>query len=320
MNIMTTEKKTMQQYIEMLRNEILSAEQKRSTIEPEKLAEMDKYIRKLKRHIQIVEESFEPQDVEKKEASDDITEAKLCLSEIYNAALADGVDFNDTSNYMLISGRRLEDSIERLDVLGDLLDDERILQFPDWDEYMQPLYKCVDEKQKEKDKIVARVLQTEKEIETLESQLQEVKQSKDIEAIVLFSDQLEEAKSKRKYMLPLIEEVENSDTFPDGEIAKAWEKVWSIYGHEWRNRLETIRRAAQLYHKSIQELKELDDQLRMIRLNIQSFGKNNGSKEEIIEYRPVIAKDVTADSLNLMGRDENSVLKNMIFFPIEKML
>jgi hypothetical protein len=201
-----------------------------------------------------------------------------------------------------------------------MMNDENKTDFPDWSEFMKPLCEYVDAWQQEKDSVALRMLNVEKEIEKIENELQEAQNNKDIEKIITCSDQLDEAKNKRKYMLPLIDQTENSKVFPDGEIERIWRSVCDIYGYEWRNRLEAIRISAKMYHKGIRELKELDNELRMVRERIQQFGKEYGSDEQIITYRPIIAKDVSVDSINLMGRDENSELKNMIFFPIEKML
>jgi hypothetical protein len=296
-------------------------ERKKEGAEPEQFTTYDKQIGKLKRHLDILNELNEPEDIrgQSDNATDDVTMAKIRLSKLYVEAVEKGVDFNDTSNYMLISAGRLNDSIERLETLNHMMNDENKTDFPDWSEFMKPLCEYVDAWQQEKDSVALRALNVEKEIEKIENELQEAQNNKDIEKIITCSDQLDEAKNKRKYMLPLIDQTENSKVFPDGEIERIWRSVCDIYGYEWRNRLEAIRISAKMYHKGIRELKELDNELRMVRERIQQFGKEYGSDEQIITYRPIIAKDVSVDSINLMGRDENSELKNMIFFPIEKM-
>lgn len=309
-------------HINNLKMKIVDLERKKEGAEPEQFTTYDKQIGKLKRHLDILNELNEPEDIrgQSDNATDDVTMAKIRLSKLYTEAVEKGVDFNDTSNYMLISAGRLKDSIERLETLNDMMNDEYKTDFPDWSEFMKPLCEYVDAWQQEKDSVVLRVLNVEKEIEKIENELQEAQNNKDIEKIITCSDQLDEAKNKRKYMLPLIDQTENSKVFPDGEIERIWRLVCDIYGYEWRNRLEAIRISAKMYHKGIRELKELDNELRMVRERIQQFGKEYGSDEQIITYRPIIAKDVSVDSINLMGRDENSELKNMIFFPIEKML
>jgi hypothetical protein len=304
-------------YIDNLKKEIVSIERKKAIVEPEELPALDKSIRRLKRHLQLAETCIEP---EESKMLDEISESKIFLNKLYADIAKQEVDFNDTSNYLLISARRLEDSIERLALLADLSDGEEALPFPNWNEFMKPLYAHVAAKKRRKDHVVERIHETEQEIKKIEYNLQEAKKRNDIEKIVMYSDQLEDAKNKRRYVLPLIEEVENSKTFPDGEIAKTWKAVCDIYGREWRNRLEAVRRAAQLYHKGIQELKELDNELRMVRANIQSLGKQEGSEEQIIRYSPIISNNVSVDSINLMGRDENEILNNLIFFPRDQML
>lgn len=298
-------------------------EKKRNFTEPAAISSFDREIRQLKRKLQNVQEAIEI-EARGSEAGetqlDEITKAKTLENKLYEEAVEAGIDFNNHDNPMLVSIHRLGLSIELVDILTDAanLDKEREEKFPDIWYFTEPLNNAIAAKEKCVIQAKEKYDDAEQEKMEIEKKLQASKENGDVKNIIILTDQLEDAKKVVQCLKELLSAEEEKPALSAGDSLVAWEKVCGVYGYEWRNRLQAILLAAQIYHENLQQLDELNKNLWLVRKSIQNIGEANGDTDVRIKGQKITCN--LPDLSKVMSMDEKARLMSTVFFRRGEML
>lgn len=298
-------------------------EKKRNFAEPAALPSFDREIRQLKRQLKNVQEAIEIQARESEVGEtqlDEITKARILENKLYEEAVETGIDFNNHDNPILVSIHRLGLSIELVDILTDAanLDKECEEKFPDIWYFTEPLNNAIAAK--EKCVIQAKEKYDDAELKKteIEKRLQASKENGDVENIIMLTDQLEDEKKVVQCLKELLSAEEKKPALSAGDSLAAWEKVCEVYGYEWRNRLQAVLLAAQIYHENLQQLDELNKNLWLVRKNIQNIGEANGDTDVRIKGQKITCN--LPDLSKVMSMDEEARLMSTVFFRRGEML
>ena len=164
----------------------------------------------------------------------------------------------------------------------------------------------------------AKVDDAETKQREIEQNLQEAKALGEVDNIIALTDQLEDAKKVVQCLKELLSEEEQRVALSAGDSLAAWEKVCEVYGYEWRNRLQAILLAAQIYHENLQQLNELNNYLWQVRKNIQNIGERNGDPDNRIKAQRITCN--LPDVSKVMHYDEEAQLTAAVFFRRGEML
>lgn len=306
-----------------IEQQIKEKEQQRYSAEPAALPALDREIRQLKRQLQNVQEAIDIQmkRTEADETSiDELTKAKIAEGKLYEAAVEAGVDFNNHADPLLVSARRLGVTNEIVDILTDALElnKECAEIFPDNGYFTESLDIAVAARKKRVNQAKEKVDDAESKQREIDNNLQEAKNSGDVERIIVLTDQLEDAKKVTQCFKELLSKEEQTKALSAGASLAAWEKVCDVYGYEWRNRLQAVLLAAQLYHENLQQLNELNNNLWQVRKNIQNIGEQNGDPDNRIKNQKITCN--LPDMSHVMGMDEEARLMATVFFRRGEML
>lgn len=298
-------------------------EKKRNFTEPAAIPSFDREIRQLKRQLQNVQEAIEIQARESEAGEtqlDEITKAKTLENKLYEEAVEAGIDFNNHDNPMLVSIHRLGLSIELVDILTDAanLDKEREEKFPDIWYFIESLNNAIAAKEKCVIHAKEKYDDAEQKKMEIEKKLQASKENGDVENIIILTDQLEDAKKVVQCLKELLSAEEEKPALSAGDSLAVWEKVCGVYGYEWRNRLQEILLAAQIYHENLQQLDELNKNLWLVRKSIQNIGEANGDTDVRIKGQKITCN--LPDLSKVMSMDEEARLMSTVFFRRGEML
>ena len=134
----------------------------------------------------------------------------------------------------------------------------------------------------------------------------------------MLTDQLEDEKKVVQCLKELLSAEEKKPALSAGDSLAAWEKVCEVYGYEWRNRLQAVLLAAQIYHENLQQLDELNKNLWLVRKNIQNIGEANGDTDVRIKGQKITCN--LPDLSKVMSMDEEARLMSTVFFRRGEML
>ena len=307
----------------MLEKSINDKEMQRWTAEPAAIPAIDKEIRQLKRRLQNIQESVKIQEIDTEAeiiSIDEVTKAKIAEGKLYEEAAEAHIDFNNHDNPMLVSVHRLGESIELVDILTDAanLNKEYANSFQDIGYFTEPLNNAIAAREERISKARTKIDDAEIKKMEIEQNLQEAKALGEVENIIALTDQLEDAKKVVQCLKELLSEEEQRVALSAGDSLAAWEKVCEVYGYEWRNRLQAILLAAQIYHENLQQLNELNNYLWQIRKNIQNIGERNGDPDNRIKAQRITCN--LPDVSKVMRYDEEAQLTAAVFFRRGEML
>lgn len=277
---------------------------------PEVAVEIEKVVRKLKRDIKNLQDAYELSKA-KIQPTDKLTNAKLFAFELFEKALQEGVDMSSDDGG-LIAADRLNDAIEKLEMIKEC-SGSGALSFPNAEHFTVNLQKYIDDSADNISKVMKEIKGADAEIERIAAALEDAKAAGNAEGIMEYGDSLEDAKKKREYMQPILDNAMARETFPMGVISQEWENVANIYKHEWYVRLEIVKAAAALYHSACSELDNLSRELKAVRYNLQTIARENGSQENITKNNQIITAGATREDTMLMVPDENGSLYRTIF-------
>ena len=274
--------KDIQKVLEDEKKELENLKKRRQKAEINELVELDQAAARLEMHIRLLEDALKTQERKNQETApkDPLLIAKLHQLEFVEAAVKDNADMNSCDK-RLVAADRMQDAIDRLQALRIAAADSDLPK-PEAEELTNPLQHFAAEKRARVDAAIKMLTDQENEIARIEAALKEATDAGDPEAIIAHSDSLKEARKKRIYLDPMLEAAKESDTFPDGTIGKKWDEVCRLYRDEWQLRYETTREAAKAYQKACDDLISLTKELQHLRNALQSYGQENGSKEDII--------------------------------------
>lgn len=316
-------KKLLAQRVKELEKSIHSKEVQRVTTDPASLPTLDKEIRQLKRYLKHIQEAANIREMEERSGEkpiDEITKAKIIERKLYEDAAAAGIDFNDRNNPVLVSARRLGLTNELVDILSDAvnLHIDNIEIFPAEDYFTKPLDTVIESWEKRISQAKAKVNDAKIKQKEIEKNLQEAKINGNVDDIIALTDQLEDAGKIVQCLEELLNDEEETKPLSNGASLAAWEKVCEVYGYEWRNRLQTVILAAQIYHDNLQLLNELNNSLWMIRNKIRSIGEKNGDPNNINLCQRITCN--VPDVEKVMKRDEVEQLVSAVYFHRGEML
>lgn len=298
-------------------------EKKRNFTEPAAIPAIDREIRQLKRRLQNIQESVKIQEIDTEAETislDEVTKAKIAEGKLYEEAAEAHIDFNNHDNPMLVSVHRLGESIELVDILTDAanLNKEYANSFPDIGYFTEPLNNAIAAKEKCVIQAKEKYDDAEQKKMEIEKKLQASKENGDVENIIILTDQLEDAKKVVQCLKELLSAEEEKPALSAGDSLAAWEKVCGVYGYEWRNRLQAILLAAQIYHENLQQLDELNKNLWLVRKSIQNIGEANGDTDVRIKGQKITCN--LPDLSKVMSMDEEARLMSTVFFRRGEML
>ena len=315
---------TLSQISTQISEAIKEKEAQKGEVEPAAIPALDREIGQLKRQLQNIQDSERIQETAahdtESETLDEITKAKLGERKLYEEAVAAGVDFNNHADPMLVSAHRLSLTIELVDMLSDVINTnkERTHPFPDMGYFTKPLDEAIAIRAEQVNQARKKVDAAAEEEQKFESELQEAKAAGEVEKIILLTDQLEDAKKITQCLRGLLADEEKKTALSVGDTLAAWDKVCEVYGYEWRNRLQAVLLAAQIYHKNLQQLNELNNNLWQVRKNIQNIGEQNGDPDNRIKNQKITCN--LPDMSHVMGMDEEARLMATVFFRRGEML
>lgn len=314
---MSDKKDLLSQEVKRISEEIQKKEAQRWEAEPAAIPSLDREIRQLKRRLNSIQEAEAIREAEKAANDrplDEITKAKILEEKMYESAATACLDFNNHENPVLVSIRRLGLTIELVDMLSDVIETnkENAESFPDISYFTEPLDLAISER-------IERLNQARKKVDDaagaekkIENDLQEAKTAGDVEKIISLTDSLEDAKRVTQCLRELVVDEENKKALSAGDALAAWEKVCEVYGYEWRNRLQIVLLAAQIYHENLQQLDELGNNLRVVRSRIHILGEQNGDPNNIKMCQRITNN--IPDISKVMGFDEAARLSSIVFF------
>ncbi|MDD6070427.1 MAG: hypothetical protein PUC12_06375 [Clostridiales bacterium] len=301
---------SIQRVIEESMQQLRQEEEKLCNATPEEAVIIEKTIRKLNRDIKYFREALElcqEQDAPKGK----LASAKLLAFELVEKALQDNVDMNSADS-RLVTADRLGEALEKLELLHEC-EELKSMEFPTMDQFTDGLNKYIQETAENVSTVMEQIKEADSEIERIAVALEDAKAAGDIEQITEYGDSLEDAKKKRDYMQPILDNAMNRETFPIGTISQEWRNIADIYKYEWYVRLEIVKAAASLYHSACKELDYLTKELKAVRYNLQSIARENGSREDITKNNQIITAGATREDTLLMAPDENGLLYRIIF-------
>lgn len=207
-----------------------------------------------------------------------------------------------------------------MDILTDAanLDKEREEKFPDIWYFIEPLNNAIAAKEKCVIHAKEKYDDAEQKKMEIEKKLQASKENGDVENIIILTDQLEDAKKVVQCLKELLSAEEEKPALSAGDSLAVWEKVCGVYGYEWRNRLQAILLAAQIYHENLQQLDELNKNLWLVRKSIQNIGEANGDTDVRIKGQKITCN--LPDLSKVMSMDEEARLMSTVFFRRGEML
>lgn len=303
-------KENLQTAIEATKAKLHNAEGERAGAMPEELIMIDKKIRGLQIELKYLTESVALLEKEEK-PTDELALAKLLVLDLCEQAQNDNVDMNGNDK-RLIASDRLTESIEKLELLQDMIKGHT-LAFPEMEQFTKDLNCYIEAGTEAVGKATTTIREADEEIEKLTAALEVAKAEGAAEKIIELSELLEDAKKKRQYLEPILDNALHVEVFPVGTISQAWQEVAEIYKYEWRNRLEIVRAAAVLFHNACNELDILTRELKAVRYTLQCIGRENGSHDEIIKGNQIITNGVSREDVQLMAPDENGKLYRILF-------
>lgn len=315
---------TLSQIATQISEAIEEKEAQKGEVEPAAIPALDREIGMLKRKLQNIQDSERIQETAahdtEGETLDEITKAKLVERKLYEEAVAAGVDFNNHADPMLVSAHRLSLTIELVDMLSDVINTnkERTQPFPDMGYFTKPLDEAIAIRAEQVNQARKKVDAAAEEEQKFESELQEAKAAGEVEKIIVLTDQLEDAKKITQCLRGLLADEEKKKALSAGDTLAAWDKVCEVYGYEWRNRLQAVLLAAQIYHENLQQLNELNNNLWQVRKNIQNIGEQNGDPDNRIKNQKITCN--LPDMSHVMGMEEEARLMATVFFRRGEML
>ena len=315
---------TLSQIATQISEAIKEKEAQKGEVEPAAIPALDREIGLLKRQLQNIQDSERIQETAahdtEGETLDEITKAKLVERKLYEEAVAAGVDFNNHADPMLVSAHRLSLTIELVDMLSDVINTnkERTQPFPAMGYFTKPLDEAIAIRAEKVNQARKKVDAAAEEEQKFESELQEAKAAGEVEKIILLTDQLEDAKKITQCLRGLLADEEKKKALSAGDTLAAWDKVCEVYGYEWRNRLQAVLLAAQIYHENLQQLNTLNNDLWTVRANIRSLGEKNGDPENLNLCQRITCN--VPEIGKVMQADEEGKLMGTVFFRRGEML
>lgn len=306
--------------IEQTERQLSQAKEKRQTADVEQFAELDKEILRMELHLKRLKESEHLQELREKgqTPTDTFTQAKLHVIELVDQLSDEMVDMNG-SDPRLISSFRLVELIDQLELLkmASQPTDAKFQPNADFTGQFNAFITAKNEKVKSaREKIAAQDM----EIQHIETLLADATAAGNPEEILAYSDSLENARRTREYLEPMLQEAEQSETFPAGTISTAWKEICNLYRHEYLLRIEIINAAQNIHLRACNELIGLANNLRGLRSEIQHIGKENGSPDEIERYNAQITNGADLSKIKEIRRNQYEGLNRYIYYDKEKLL
>ena len=265
-------------------------------------------------------------EIEEKAANDDsdsiVSKSLKTMNSFLDDAANEDVDFNSDEERILAYGR-YKNVLYMLLLMEKAkgFDKDTAFPKPSENESFQAFCKrMIENKENAVSEIEAKVTELKNEAERLKAALEDAEAADDVEAILSYTENMEENKKKLNVTIPIYEKMKNKPALENGFIRDTWAKYAKLFKSEWAIRLEIVKAAADLYHESCNRLSELTHQLNEVRAELQIIEKENGSGEDITHYNQIITESAIRTDLNLMKRDENENLKRAVFFKMDALL
>lgn len=307
--------------IKQTEKELEQARAKRQKAEIGQFATLDKDILRLELSLNRLKESQHLQELQEKGQipTDTFTQAKVFISEMIDQVSEQGLDMNTDSR--IIASMRLADIIDRLELLKMASEINGSKALPDDSELTAPFESYIKAKSDRIEKARKEIQGMDLEVERIEAALSDAMKAGNGKEIIEYSESLETAKKHREYLLPMLQEQEQSDTIPQGTITQAWKEICDLYRYEFALRLEIIRTAQEIHKKACSELIEFDNLLKQARYTLQNFAKENGSPDQIVKGNQQITRDLDMSWLRKNRQsNDNERVYTKVHFNMEQLL
>lgn len=313
--------KQLQNAIAQAQEKLDRARKERQQASIEQFATLDKEILRQELLLKHLKESQQLQELREKgqAPTDFFLQAKLHATELLEQASSDGMDFNENDKRITASFR-LMDMIDRLELLKMASETATTEPIPDNEEFTKQFDCFIQAKQEKVKNAREKLLAQEREIERIETALRDSTIAGNPEEIIEYSASLETAKKTREYLEPMVQEMEKSETFPEGTIKNAWNEICDLYRYEWLLRIEIINAAQAIHHQASEELTELTNRLKAIRYTMQRIGKENGSTDEIVKYNQNITKGIDINGIRQISQNDREMIHRAIYHNRQELL
>lgn len=300
--------------IKQTEKELELAKAKRQKAEVGQFAVLDKNILRLELSLKRLKESQYLQERQEKgeTPTDTFTQAKVFAAEIVSQVSEQGGDMN--TDPRMIAVMRLTDTIDRLEMLKMAPETTCSTAFPDNSDFTAPFESYIEAKSDRIEKARKEIQEMELEIERIKAALSDAMKAGNGKEIIEYSESLETARKHREYLLPMLQEQEQSETIPQGAIMQAWKETCDLYRHEFALRLEVIRTAQEIHKRACSELIEFDNLLKQARYSLQNFAKENGSPDQIVQYNQQITGDLDMSWLRNRQTNDNEKVYTKVHF------